>query len=283
MHLVRTDLQWLWQSVQVKGFAWPLIAGWIQNMTHPLPVPRSFTDEGIDSARTIGLALLIALILRVFLFQPNTIPSSSMEPNLLTGDYMIVTKYDYGWSRHSVPFSPPLPLGRLNGQTPRRGDVIVFRLPRDPGQTYVKRLVGLPGDRVQVSGGVVSVNGRALAQSADGQTRDPDSPEVTVTRIWETLPDGRRYLTFERGPDHPGDDTDVFVVPEGQVFAMGDNRDNSLDSRWPQEVGVGFVPVDNLLGQARWVLVSWRGGASLFKPWTWVTHFQPDRMFKPVR
>lgn len=252
-------------------------------MTHPATAPRSFAVEVVDTVRTVGLALIIALVLRVFLFQPNTIPSSSMEPNLLTGDYMIVTKFDFGWSRHSVPFSPPLPSGRLNGHAPHRGDVIVFRLPRDPGQTWVKRLIGLPGDRVQVSGGVISVNGRAIPQVVAGVTEDPDSPEVTVTRVWETLPDGRRYLTFDRGPDHPGDDTDVFVVPDGHVFAMGDNRDNSLDGRWPREIGVGFIPMDNLLGRARCVLVSWRQGASLFKPWTWVTHFQPDRMFKPVR
>ncbi len=252
-------------------------------MTQTATAPQSLAAEVVESARTIGLALLIALILRVFLFQPNTIPSSSMEPNLLTGDYMVVTKYDFGWSRHSVPFSPPLPAGRLNGKAPQRGDVIVFRLPRDPGQTYVKRLIGLPGDRVQVSGGVVSVNGQAISRTVDGETRDPDSPEITVTRVWETLPDGRRYLTFDRGPDHAGDDTDVFVVPAGHVFAMGDNRDNSLDSRWPQEIGVGYVPIDNLLGRARWVLVSWHGGASLLKPWTWVTHFQLDRIFKPVR
>ncbi len=252
-------------------------------MSHTPPATRSFAAEVIDSARTIGLALLIALVLRVSLFQPNTIPSSSMEPNLLTGDYMVVTKYDYGWSRHSVPFSPPLPTGRLNEHLPNRGDVIVFRLPRDPGQTWVKRLIGLPGDRVQVSGGVISVNGRAIPQSDSGETQDPDSPEIIVRRVWETLPDGRRYLTFDRGPDHPGDDTEVFVVPEGHVFAMGDNRDNSLDGRWPREIGVGFIPLDNLLGKARWVLVSWRGGASLFKPWTWVTNFQLDRMFKPVR
>ena len=252
-------------------------------MSHTPPATRSFAAEVIDSARTIGLALFIALVLRVSLFQPNTIPSTSMEPNLLTGDYMVVTKYDYGWSRHSVPFSPPLPTGRLNEHLPNRGDVIVFRLPRDPGQTWVKRLIGLPGDRVQVSGGVISVNGRAIPQSDSGETQDPDSPEIIVRRVWETLPDGRRYLTFDRGPDHPGDDTEVFVVPEGHVFAMGDNRDNSLDGRWPREIGVGFIPLDNLLGKARWVLVSWRGGASLFKPWTWVTNFQLDRMFKPVR
>lgn len=246
--------------------------------------PKSFAAEVVDTLRTIGLALLIALVLRVVLFQPNTIPSSSMEPNLLTGDYMLVSKYDYGWSRHSIPFSPPLPAGRLGARAPHRGDVIVFRLPRDPTQTYVKRLIGLPGDRVQVSGGQISVNGRAIPRAEAGQTQDPDSPDVTVTRVWETLPDGRRYLTFDRGPDHDGDDTEVYVVPEGYVFAMGDNRDNSLDSRWPSSVqGVGFVPMDNLLGRARMVLVSWRAGVSLFKPWTWITCFDTQRMFKAVR
>ena len=245
--------------------------------------PKTLAAEALDTAKTVGLALLIALVLRVVLFQPNTIPTASMEPNLLVGDYMVVTKYDYGWSRHSIPFSPPLPVGRIHAGAPRRGDVIVFRLPRDPGQTYVKRLIGLPGDRVQVSGGVISVNGRAIPRAEAGQTQDPDSPGVTVTRVWETLPDGRRYLTFERGPDHDGDNTGLHVVPEGHYFAMGDNRDNSLDSRRPQAVGVGFIPADNLLGRARFVLVSWRSGASLFKPWTWVTHFQPDRMFRSVR
>jgi signal peptidase I len=250
----------------------------------PASEPKSAAAETLEIVKTVVLALLIALALRVVLFQPNTIPSSSMEPNLLTGDYMLVSKFDYGWSRHSVPLSPPLPAGRLNGHLPQRGDVIVFRLPRDITQTYVKRLIGLPGDRIQVSGGQVSVNGRPIPQAADGRTRDPDSPEITVTRVWETLPDGRRYLTFDRGPDHDGDDTPEFIVPEGHVFAMGDNRDNSLDSRWaPMVGGVGFVPQDNLIGRARMVLVSWRAGASLFRPWTWVTRFDAGRMFRPVR
>lgn len=248
-----------------------------------MTTPRSFAAEALDLFKTVGVALLIALVLRVALFQPNTIPTASMEPNLLPGDYMVVSKYDYGWSRHSIPFSPPLPAGRIHATLPRRGDVIVFRLPRDTGQTYVKRLIGLPGDSVQVAGGVISVNGLPIPRAEAGQTQDPDSPDVTVTRVWETLPDGRRYLTFERGPGHEGDDTQAYVVPEGHVFAMGDNRDNSLDSRWPEAVGVGFVPVDNLLGRARFVLVSWRQGASVFKPWTWLTHFEPDRVFRAVR
>ena len=118
----------------------------------PASEPKSAAAETLEIVKTVVLALLIALALRVILFQPNTIPSSSMEPNLLTGDYMLVSKFDYGWSRHSVPLSPPLPAGRLNGHLPQRGDVIVFRLPRDITQTYVKRVIGLPGDRIQVSG-----------------------------------------------------------------------------------------------------------------------------------
>jgi signal peptidase I len=251
----------------------------------PASEPKSAAAETLEIVKTVVLALLIALALRVILFQPNTIPSSSMEPNLLTGDYMLVSKFDYGWSRHSVPLSPPLPAGRLNGHLPQRGDVIVFRLPRDITQTYVKRLIGLPGDRIQVSGGQVSVNGRPIPQAADGRTRDPDSPEITVTRVWETLPDGRRYLTFDRGPDHDGDDTPEFIVPEGHVFAMGDNRDNSSDSRDPNG-GVGFIPLENLVGRAEFIFFSVDNGGPNGPPfwhiWNWPAQIRWSRLFSGI-
>lgn len=255
-------------------------------MTEPssdTAAPKSFATEMVELAKTIIIALLIALVLRVVLFQPNTIPSASMEPGLLTGDYMLVSKWDYGWSRHSVPLSPPLPPGKLFARAPKRGEVVVFKLPRDERELYVKRIVGLPGDRVQVRGGVVAVNGRPVARAFEGMAQDPDSGLV-VARYRETLPDGASYMTFDRGEGHDGDDTGVYVVPEGHYFAMGDNRDNSLDSRWPpMALGVGFVPADNIVGRPRMVLVSWRGGVSLLKPWTWITQFDPQRMFKPVR
>ena len=239
--------------------------------------------EIIDIARTVGVALLIALVLRIILFQPFTIPSASMEPGLLEGDYVVVTKFDYGWSRHSIPFSPPLFHGRLFGADPKRGDVVVFKLPRDGKTDYIKRIIGLPGDRVQVRHSVVYVNGKAIPRVLVGDVPDVAAGGMTVTAFNETRPDGKTYTTFDRSPDQEGDNTDVYVVPAGQYFAMGDNRDNSSDSRWPRATGVGFVPAENLEGKARFILASWTPGASLFKPWTWFTHFQPGRFLHGLR
>jgi signal peptidase I len=246
---------------------------------------KSFATEAIETVKTVVYALLIAFVLRVVLFEPFTIPSASMEPGLLVGDYIIATKWNYGWSKHSIPFSPPLFHGRVLtfGPGPQRGDVVVFKLPRDTSQTYVKRLIGLPGDRVQVRGGVVSVNGKVIVRTPIGEAQDPDAG-LTVAQYQETKPDGTPYVTFDRGPGHDRDDTDAYVVPEGYYFMMGDNRDNSQDSRWsPAEMGVGYVPAENLVGKVRIILVSWRGGASLFNPITWVTRFDPGRMFRVVR
>jgi signal peptidase I len=227
------------------------------------------------------LALLLALALRTLLFQPFTVPSDSMEPALRDGDYMAVTKFDYGFSRYSLPLAPPLGEGRLLARQPRRGDVIVFKLPREPSVDYVKRLIGLPGDRVQVLHGVVWLNGRPLAQQPLGIVADPDDPGRIVNQVRETMPDGRSYLTFHEDADHDGENTDVYVVPAGQYFLMGDNRDDSLDSRWPKAVGVGYVPAANLEGRARMVLVSWKPGAAILKPWTWLD-LDWGRFFKPV-
>ena len=241
----------------------------------------SLKASGLEVAKTIVFALLLALGLRTLLFQPFTIPSDSMEPALQSGDYMLVSKFDYGFSRYSLPLTPPLGGGRLFGREARRGDVIVFKLPRDDTTDYVKRLIGLPGDRVQVVHGVVWLNGRPLAQTPLGLTQDPDNPARIVTRVRETLPDGRNYLTFHEDHDHEGENTGVYVVPEGQYFFLGDNRDNSADSRWPKEVGVGFVPAANLEGRARTVLMSWKRGAAILKPWTWFD-LNWGRFFKPL-
>jgi len=235
----------------------------------------------LDLAKTLILALLLALGLRTLVFQPFTIPSDSMEPNLRDGDYMLVSKFDYGFSRFSLPIAPPLGEGRLLARQARRGDVIVFKLPRDTSTDYVKRLIGLPGDRIQVQRGVVWLNGRPLAQQALGFVKDPDNPGRIVTQVRETMPDGRSYLTFHEEADHDGENTDVYVVPEGQYFFMGDNRDNSADSRWPAEIGVGYVPAANLEGRARMVLISWKPGSAILKPWTWL-NLDWERFFKAV-
>jgi signal peptidase I len=238
--------------------------------------------ELIEIARTVGIALLIALVLRVIVFQPYTIPSESMEPGLLKGDYIVISKWDYGWSRFSIPFNPPLPKGRLFGRDPRRGDVVVFQLPRDTSVAYIKRVIGLPGDRVQVRNGTVYVNEAPIVRTRLGVTQDPGMVGLTVMRERETRADGKPYVTFDQGPGHPGDDTGVYLVPAGQYFVMGDNRDNSLDSRWPDEVGVGFVPAENLAGRARLVMLSWKDGASILKPWTWL-NLRWTRFVKGVR
>ena len=250
-------------------------------MTFPKPSGGAL-KELVETSKTISFALLIMLVVRVVVFQPFTIVSSSMEPGLVTGDYVVVSKWRYGWSRASFPFDPPLFRGRIWGRAPARGDVVLFRLPRDPGQVYIKRLIGLPGDRVQVVSGEVRVNGKAILSQAAGLVEDHDAPGRIVPRVIETRPDGRRYETYGGAAGHEGDDTGVYLVPAGSYFVMGDNRDNSLDSRWPKEVGVGFVPAENLIGRAETILLSWREGAAIFKPWTWL-RLDPGRFAKSVR
>ena len=242
-------------------------------------------NEVVEIVKTVVYALLIALFLRVLFFQPFTIPSASMDPTLLEGDYIIVSKYSYGYSKNSIPFSPPLFKGRIMDRMPERGDIIVFKLPRDGHIDYIKRLVGLPGDRIQMQGGVLFINGKAaprralppvMVDSGYGFTRN-------VERYEETLPNGKSYITYDFGPDGDVDNTGVFVVPEGSYFFMGDNRDNSLDSRVPAEIGVGYVPAENLVGKARIIMLSWNKGASLFKPWTWVLDARPSRFFHTLK
>lgn len=246
------------------------------------PAEKSAAQEVVEIVKTVVYALLIALVLRILLFQPFTIPSASMEPTLLEGDYIIVSKFSYGYSRHSAPFSPKVFDGRLFERTPARGDIIVFKLPRDGHTDYIKRLIGLPGDRVQVTDGALYVNGKAVARKPLGPKAIETDYGFTrqVMRFEESLPSGKHYTTYDFGPDGDVDNTGVFIVPEGHYFFMGDNRDNSLDSRVPPEMqGVGMVPAENLVGKAQIILLSWNREAALFKPWTWVTEARPSRFF----
>lgn len=243
---------------------------------------QSLKAEVIETVRTIGAALLLAVVIQTTLFQPYTIPSSSMEPGLVTGDYVVTSKFAYGWSRASLPFDPPFFSGRLFGRDPARGDVVLFRLPRDRQQIWVKRLIGLPGDRVQVRNGEVFVNGHGIPQVATGTGSDHDNPTRAVVQVRETLPNGRTWLTYDGGPGSPADDTAVIIVPAGCYLMMGDNRDNSLDGRFPPGTGVGLLPAENIVGRAELVVASWRTGAGLFKPWTWFD-LQPGRFFVRVR
>ncbi|WGM31176.1 signal peptidase I [Brevundimonas sp. NIBR11] len=244
--------------------------------------PPSAMAEAVDTVRTVGVALLAAVAIQTVIFQPFTIPSASMEPGLVVGDYLVVSKAAYGWSRASMPFNPPLPSGRLFAHLPKRGDVVVFRRPSNPQETWIKRVIGLPGDTVQVTDGVVSVNGVSIAQRALGPGLDLDQPGRPVDQIEERQADGRTYVTFDGGQGLEGDTRPAQVVPEGQLFVMGDNRDNSLDSRWAPDIGVGLLPVTNVVGKAEVVVASWKPGAALWKPWTWF-NLRSGRLMQKIR
>jgi signal peptidase I len=246
------------------------------------PQKSSAAREMVEIVKTVVYALLIALVLRVLLFQPFTIPSASMEPNLYQGDYIIVSKYSYGYSKHSILFSPPLFSGRVFGRPAERGDVVVFKLPRDNRTDYVKRVIGLPGDRIQMKDGLLYLNGEKVQRTFAGTAKEDTGYGFVreVAHFRETLPGGKTFLTSDYGADGELDNTDVFVVPENHYFMMGDNRDNSSDSRVaPEAGGVGYVPAENLEGKAQIILLSWNPEASIFKPWTWLLDARPSRFF----
>lgn len=233
-----------------------------------------------ENIKVIVQALLLAMVIRTVLFQPFTIPSGSMMPTLLVGDYLFVNKFSYGYSKYSMPFSPNLFSGRIFASEPERGDIVVFRLPPNPDVDYIKRLVGLPGDRIQVTDGVLFINGKAVPKQPDGTFTsdyrlDPGS-DVPVFR--ETLDNGVSYDTLDQVQNSRGDNTREFVVPEGHYFFMGDNRDNSLDSRFD----VGFVPAENLIGRASIIFFSLGNDTSFREFWKWPANMRWDRLFKVV-
>ena len=232
-----------------------------------------------ETLSVIVQALILALVVRTFLFQPFTIPSGSMLPNLLIGDYLFVSKYSYGYSRYSLPMSPNLFEGRIWSGEPKRGDIVVFKLPRDPRIDYIKRLIGLPGDRIQVLDGAVYINGKAIKRERQGSwTPEHGGPAIPV--YVETLDNGVSYKTLDLNPHSQGDNTKVFEVPPGHYFFMGDNRDNSLDSRWSrQEQGVDFVPSENLVGPARIIFFSVDNNAHPLAIWRWPTDMRWSRLF----
>ncbi|MGZ9113437.1 MAG: signal peptidase I [Brevundimonas sp.] len=237
------------------------------------------SGEGFEFVKTIFFALLIAFVLRVVLFQPFTIPSASMEPNLYEGDYIVVSKWSYGYSKHSIPFSPAIFEGRILAQAPERGDVVVFKLPRDDKTDYIKRLIGLPGDRIQMINNVLNINGQPVRDVVVSGADVTNMYGMPIVRMRETLPEGKTITIQDFGPGNDLDDTPVFEVPAGHYFMMGDNRDNSIDSRVEQSQGVGLVPEENLIGKAEIILFSWSPGASLWNPVSWFSKIRPSRFF----
>jgi len=258
-----------------------------------------------ETVKTVFWALVIAMAFRSILYQPFSIPSGSMKPTLLVGDYLFVSKFAYGYSKHSLPFSPDLFDGRIWGDLPERGDVVVFKKPGEdvcsegpitffariaanivsisgltryragPGDCtdYIKRVVGLPGDKVQMIDGVVHINGQRVGMEQAPDIPDPDAQPRRGTHFIEELPGGVRHSILDTAPNHPYDNTDVIEVKPGHVLFLGDNRDNSQDSRYAD---VGQVPLENLIGRADIVALSSAG--AFWEIWEWRT----SRFFKSI-
>ena len=235
-----------------------------------------------DTVKTVAYAVLIALAIRTVAYEPFNIPSGSMKPTLLVGDYLFVSKFSYGYSRHSLPLSLPLIPGRILMSEPERGDIAVFKLPTDNKTDYIKRIIGLPGDRIQVSEGRLHVNGKQVVRRrvADFIEIDEYGRIHRTAQFDETLPNGRTHRILEHTDQGQLDNTPVYVVPEGHYFAMGDNRDNSLDSRVLG--GVGFVPAENLVGRAEILFFSIDGSASVWEIWRWPATIRFKRFFDLV-
>ena len=237
--------------------------------------------EGIwDFVKTILYAVVLALLIRSFIFEPFSIPSTSMVPNLLVGDYIIVSKYSYGYSRYSFPLGSAIPYveGRKMASQPKRGDVAVFKLPRDGSTDYIKRIIGLPGDEVQVKKGVLYINNKSVTRTRTGELI---YEKIKFSQYREAFPDsGSIHDIVEATDDGRLDNTPVYRVPEGYFFVMGDNRDNSMDSR--VESAVGFVPFENLVGKAHFIFLSTNGNVDFWEVLRWPSGIRWDRLFKRV-
>lgn len=278
------------------------------NSDAPAKKPESETSEWREYGVFLLKLAVIVLIFRSFIFSPFNIPSESMQPRLLIGDYLMVSKWPYGFSRYSLPFHVPLFEGRIFGSLPERGDIVVFKGPKTDGVDYIKRAIGLPGDVIQMRGGVLEINGKPVkkerlsdfvtpvtqgmrdAAALEGGTQPCWRPEFEedakgggrqcrYPRFRETLPNGKSYEILDLVEAGPGDDTEAFVIGEGQIFFMGDNRDRSADSRFPADGrAIGIVPVENIVGRAQFVWFSTDGSARWLLPWTWFSAARPDRI-----
>jgi signal peptidase I len=236
-----------------------------------------------DFFKTLMVAILIALVIRTFFYEPFNIPSGSMLPTLEIGDYLFVSKMSYGYSKASLPLGIIQFDGRVFETAPEQGDVIVFKLPSNPKIDYIKRLVGLPGDKIQVIKGRLYINNALIPREMIGLKRvpKPEGGYENLTQYIETLPNGMRHYIYEESDFEPLDNTEEFVVPEGHYFFMGDNRDNSQDSR--VQSLVGYVPNDNLVGRADILFFSIDDTASIGKPWSWFAAIRYDRLFDRIK
>ena len=251
------------------------------------PKPQKPKETTAEMVRSFIVAVLIALVFRSVAYEPFHIPSGSMLSTLWEGDYVFVSKFSYGYSRFSFPFAPHLFDGRIFETKPQRGDVVVFRIPSNTHIDYIKRVIGLPGDTVQMKHDRLYINGEIVEQTRRGEE---DVPSIygdvrAIPRYEEVLPGGKHHIVLDQDTHGALDDTPLFTVPEGHYFMMGDNRDDSADSRYHAMDGsipVGYVPLENIIGRADLILLSFNTDISLWKIWEWPHAFRAGRWFKAV-
>jgi signal peptidase I len=237
----------------------------------------------VETVKTVVYAVLIALVVRTVAYEPFNIPSGSMVPTLLVGDYLFVSKFSYGYSRFSLPFGLPLFSGRIFFHAPERGDVAVFKLPSDNSTDYIKRVIGLPGDHIQMKNGILNINGQPVPRRRieDYLYQEGNGAIIPLAQYIEILPNGVQHRIIEISDNGPLDNTQEYVVPPGDYFMMGDNRDNSQDSRVLS--AVGYVPAENLIGKAQFIFFSTDGSARLWEIWKWPFAIRYGRLFHGVQ
>ena len=245
-------------------------------------IPLNAKEEATEFVKTALIAVFLALLIRTFIFEPFSIPSGSMKPTLLVGDYLFVNKPAYGYSRYSFPFGLAPLQGRVWEGEPKRGDVVVFKLPTNTYVDYIKRVIGMPGDTVQVMRGRLYINGELVHREAIGhkQVSNVEGHEYNVIEYLETLPGGATHSIYEESDMKSLDNTPLYTVPEGHYFMMGDNRDHSQDSRVRH--AVGFVPFENFVGRADFIFHSTNGHARIYEFWKWPWTVRYDRLFNDI-
>ena len=230
--------------------------------------------------KSILIAIFIALLIRSFIFEPFNIPSGSMKPNLLVGDFIFVSKWSYGYSKHSLPFSLPLIPNKILSKIPDRGDVVVFKTPENNRTDYIKRVIGLPGDKIKIINGNINLNGKNIARKKMKDFFDNDkNASLKRIRKYKEFHDSISFDIIDIMDNGIADNTQLFEVPDGYFFVMGDNRDNSQDSRFKT---VGFIPFDNLVGKARFIFFSLENSRFL-EFWKWPKAIRGSRIFKKIK